>query len=106
MLSTRFYPYQNALEPLVAEEVRRQMQELPLQLVLYINPAQVTAYALNRLPPLYATSDRGWQLQQQRAQTELESKIKEAVRWGIAAVQNDPLRTATPIALPVESGAF
>lgn len=88
--------YQNALEPLVAEEVQQQMRQLPLSLVLYINPAQVVAYALNRLPPLYATSTKGWQLQQKRATTELHSKIEEAVRWGITAVQCDPLRVTTP----------
>jgi hypothetical protein len=43
--------YCNALEPLVAEEVHRQLQSLPSRLVQYIKPAEAIAYALNRLPP-------------------------------------------------------
>lgn len=92
--------YRNAVEPLVVEEVQRQMLELPPQLVRYINPAQVIAYALNRLPPLYATSERGWKLQQQRVEKELHSQLMMAVHQGIAAVQRDPLRTASPMTNP------
>lgn len=93
-LSLSFY---NVLEPLVAEEVQRQLQYLPPKLVKYINPAQAIAYALNRLPALYATSERGWQLQQQRAKEKLADQIAIAVRQGLAAIQLDPLRVATPL---------
>lgn len=92
--------YRNAVEPLVVEEVQRQLLELPPQLAPYINPAQVIAYALNQLPPLYATSERGWKLQQQRVQKELHSQLMMAVHQGIAAVQRDPLRTASPVTNP------
>ncbi|MFB2970200.1 late competence development ComFB family protein [Aerosakkonema sp. BLCC-F183] len=97
LISERCSRYCNVLEPLVAEEVERQLQNLPPKLLKYINPAQVAAYALNRLPALYATSVEGWQRQQQRANKELRSKITEAVRQGLAAVQRDPLRVATPL---------
>ncbi|HAX75883.1 MAG TPA: hypothetical protein DCY88_08615 [Cyanobacteria bacterium UBA11372] len=43
-------PCRNAIEPLVEEEVERQLQQLPPQMVKYINRVQVLAYALNRLP--------------------------------------------------------
>ncbi|WP_155968890.1 late competence development ComFB family protein [Kamptonema formosum] len=88
--------YRNALEPAVVREVHRQLQTLPPRLVSYINPVQVIAYALNRLPPLYATSEKGWELQQQRIHTELEAEIVMEVRRGIAAVERDPFRAATP----------
>ena len=91
--------YRNALEPLVTEEVERQLQNLPPKLLKYINPVLVTAYALNRLPALYATSVEGWQRQQQRAIKELQSKITSSVRQGLAAVQRDPLKVATPLNL-------
>ncbi|MFB2921000.1 late competence development ComFB family protein [Aerosakkonema funiforme] len=97
LISDRCSHYCNVLEPLVAEEVERKLQNLPPKLLKYINPAQVAAYALNRLPALYATSVEGWQRQQQRANKELRSKITEAVRQGLAAVQRDPLRVATPL---------
>ncbi|MBW4493004.1 MAG: late competence development ComFB family protein [Oscillatoria princeps RMCB-10] len=88
--------YRNALEPAVVREVHRQLQTLPPRLVSYINPAQVIAYALNRLPPLYATSEKGWELQEQRIHTELQAEIVMEVRRGIAAVERDPFRAATP----------
>ncbi len=96
-ITDRSIHYRNALEPLVGEEVERQLQNIPPKLLKYINPVQVTAYALNRLPALYATSVEGWQRQQQRAIKELRSNISDAVRQGIAAVLRDPLKIATPL---------
>lgn len=93
--------YSNAWEPLVLEEVERQMQHLPPRLVEYLNPAQVIAYALNRLPALYATSEDGWHRQQQRAREQFGDQLVVAVRQGLAAVQRDPLRVSTPLNLPV-----
>jgi hypothetical protein len=99
MAPDAFPVYRNALEPAVAREAQRQLQTLPPGLLPYINPAQVIAYALNRLPPLYATSEKGWELQQQRIHTELQAEIVIEVRRGIAAVERDPLRAATPLRL-------
>ncbi|WP_242034120.1 late competence development ComFB family protein [Richelia sinica] len=82
----------NVMELLVVEEVDRQIQSLPLKIARYITPSEVVAYALNRLPPLYATSKRGWQRQLHRGRTEFYQKIATAVRQGIIAVQRDPLR--------------
>lgn len=93
----RIIKYRNVLESLVAEETCRQLQTMPPKLVKYINPAQVIAYALNRLPPLYATSFEGWQRQQKRATEELGDRITAAVRQGLAAVQRDPLKRVTPL---------
>ena len=97
MQANQFLPYRNAIEPLVFEEVQRQLQHLPPQLVKYLNPAQVSAYALNRLPALYATSVEGWYRQQQKAKTQLAKQIFLAVRQGLAAVQRDPLKVSTPL---------
>lgn len=91
--------YRNAIEPLVTEEVERQLQRLPSPLVEYINPVQVMAYALNRLPALYATSEEGWRRQQLRAKTQFGPQIAVAVRQAIAAVQKDPLKVSTPLKL-------
>ena len=93
--------YSNAMEPLVIEEVERQLRNLPPKLVEYLNPAQVIAYALNRLPALYATSEQGWHRQQQRAREQFGDQIVVAVRQGLAAVQRDPLRAAAPLKLPL-----
>lgn len=82
----------NAMEPLVTEEVENQLRQLSTRKAQYINLMDVVAYALNRLPPLYATSEEGWRSQQRRAKQELEKEIKIAVRRGLAAVERDPLR--------------
>jgi Late competence development protein ComFB len=95
----------NAIEPLVTEEVERQLKHLPPQMVKYINPVQVLAYALNRLPALYATSEEGWHRQQLRARQHLRDQISMAVRQGFAAVQKDPLKVATPLKHLTEEGA-
>ena len=89
--------YINVLEIIVIEEVERQIAKLPPHLAKYINPGQVIAYALNRLPALYATSEEGWRRQQLKAKTELKDQIIMAVRQGLAAVQKDPLKVTTPL---------
>jgi hypothetical protein len=89
--------YLNAIEPMVIEEVEHQLQQLPSQMLKYIDPAQVIAYALNRLPALYATSEEGWHWQQVRAKTKLKQEIRTAVRQALVAVQSDPLKVSTPL---------
>jgi hypothetical protein len=87
--------YRNALEPLVIQEVNRQVDRLPAKLLKFVEiekiKAQAIAYALNRLPAMYATSDRGWEFQQHKAQEKYGQKIVEVVRQGLAAIQLDPL---------------
>ncbi|NEO33373.1 MAG: late competence development ComFB family protein [Symploca sp. SIO3C6] len=48
------------MELLVIEEVKHQLDNYPQQLANYINPVEVATYALNRLSPLYASSEEGW----------------------------------------------
>lgn len=94
--------YRNVMESLVVEEVEKQFQRLPPKVVSYVNKAEVIAYALNRLPPLYATSERGWQQQRERARRGMDQQIMTAVRQAIAAVQRDPLRAVTPLKVEEE----
>ncbi len=55
--------YRNALEPLVIQEVNRQVERLPAKLLKCVGiekiKAQAIAYALNRLPAMYDTRERG-----------------------------------------------
>lgn len=70
--------YRNAVEPLVIQEVDRQVDRLPAKLLKCIDvdqiKAQAIAYALNRLPAMYATSERGWEFQQHKAQEKYGQK--------------------------------
>lgn len=89
--------YINVMELLVAEEVEKQIHGLPPRVLKYLKRVEVETYALNRLPSLYASSEKGWQHQYERARQELRNQIKSAVRQAIAAVQVDPLRMSEPL---------
>ncbi|MEO1592323.1 MAG: late competence development ComFB family protein, partial [Cyanobacteria bacterium J06632_22] len=93
----------NVMEVMVAEEVERQLAHLPPRVMRYIKPVEVETYALNRLPSLYASSEKGWQCQYDRAGRAMRQQVSDAVRQAIAAVQIDPIRAAEP--LEVRQGA-
>ncbi|MGD1715709.1 late competence development ComFB family protein [Dapis sp. BLCC M172] len=89
--------YVNIMEEMVAQEVNRKMTLLPEKLTKYIKRADVETYALNRLPPLYASSKEGLQFQIKKAQKDYEKKIAMVVSHAFAAVQKDILRKSTPL---------
>jgi len=91
--------YTNVMERLVAEEVQRQKGKLPPKLREYIKTVEVETYALNRLPALYASSEKGWQMQYEKAGKTNAESVSKAVRQGIAAVQVDPLRASQPLSV-------
>ncbi|HAG84178.1 MAG TPA: hypothetical protein DCL61_24235 [Cyanobacteria bacterium UBA12227] len=97
MLSSPFSIYRNAMEPLAAQEIERQMQSLPEDIIKSINKGEAIAYALNRLPPLYATTQEGWHWQHQRAKETLQPLISKAASWAIRAVQRKPSKFSTPL---------
>lgn len=93
----------NLTEQLVQAEIERQFAALPYKVALYIRKADVMAYALNRLPALYASTWRGREKQQTYADDNLYPEIKVVVQRAIAAVTNDPLRTQGDGWCPAES---
>ncbi|NJL87794.1 MAG: late competence development ComFB family protein [Leptolyngbyaceae cyanobacterium SM1_1_3] len=97
--------YINVMEILVAEEVAQQLKKLSPRVLKYVRRAEVETYALNRLPALYASSEKGWEHQVEKAQRELHAKIVHAVRQAFAAVQVDPIRLAQPLNLQVEENS-
>ncbi|MFB2892875.1 late competence development ComFB family protein [Aerosakkonemataceae cyanobacterium BLCC-F50] len=82
-------PYRNAMELLAIEEIEQQLQNLPQEIAKSINKNEAIAYALNRLPPLYATSVEGYFWQQKRARETLKDLISKAASWGIKAAQRN-----------------
>lgn len=90
--------YRNIMETLVLKEVKRQLHKVPPNLAQYIDEIEVCTYALNRLPPLYASSAEGSHQQQVRGEQKFSEQIVTAVRQAIAAVERDPLRVSTPLA--------
>ncbi|MFN5515148.1 MAG: late competence development ComFB family protein [Cyanobacteriota bacterium] len=94
----RTQPCINLMEVLVKDEVYRELQKLPVNAAKFISTAEVATFALNRLPPLYVSSEEGRYYQSQKAE-QLNENIRAAVRQGIAAVMRDPLRKSTPLNL-------
>ena len=89
--------YCNAMELLVAEEVERQLEQIPPQLIADVNKIEATAYALNCLPALYATTEKGLQWQKLRGKNELGAQVVEAVRQGLAATYYNHQQPSTPL---------
>ncbi len=97
--------YINVMELLVAEEVTKQLKGLPPRMLKYLKQTEVETYALNRLPSLYASSEKGWKHQYEKAKRELFSQIKSAVRQALAAVQVDPIRSSEPLNITMDENA-
>lgn len=89
--------YMNAMETLVEREVERQVQALPERVVAYVNKTELSAYALNQLPSLYATSEKGLAYQIQRGQSKHGAQVREAVQRALIAIQRDPIRRNAPL---------
>jgi len=87
----------NALEELVIEEAETQFKRLGTDVKNRVDLSEVIAYTLNRLPPMYATTQRGWVQQRKRADQELGAAIAKTVRNGFLSTQSDVLRQSDPI---------
>jgi len=88
----------NVLEEVVVKEVYAQIEELRPDLQPKIRVAEVTAYTLNRLPPLFATSMVGWKYQYDYALNTLHPQIVQLVKRGFQlALYGDPLHDETPL---------
>jgi hypothetical protein len=97
------FAYRNAMETLVAHELQRQLRMMPPKVAQDIAADDVAAYALNCLPPLYATTDSGWEWQIARAQEEMQSQIAMAVSQGLMVVHQAPIRSGVRISAGNES---
>jgi hypothetical protein len=96
--------YKNVMELLVEEEVSRQFKALPPRFASYVKEVELTAYALNQLPALYATSEQGLQYQLKRGHDRYKKQISQAVQRALAAVSRDPLRNSNPLQAQAVTG--
>lgn len=90
----------NALEIIVVEEAKLQIAQLDRAKRQDINLTEVIAFALNRLPCLYANSDRGWLQQRKRANNdEFRKQIISFLHQGFLRVGSNPLVRVSPLPL-------
>ena len=74
----------NVMEELVLTEAISRVAEIEATSDCTLDLGDIAAYALNRLPPLYATTEEGASYQRQRAKEELMSLITRQVGEAIS----------------------
>ena len=89
--------YLNVMEILVQEEIEKKLKSYPSNIKCYMNKIEIATYALNRLPPLYASSEQGKEQQLKLGKQKYKNEIPTAVRFALAAVERDPLRKSIPL---------
>ncbi|MEG3437572.1 late competence development ComFB family protein [Pannus brasiliensis CCIBt3594] len=70
----------NVMEELVIAEAIARAAEIESFAKDSLDIGDIAAYALNRLPPLYATTEEGASYQRQRAREDLQEMIRSAVK--------------------------
>ncbi|MGD1713536.1 late competence development ComFB family protein [Hydrocoleum sp. CS-953] len=73
----------NVMEELVLSEAIARVAEIEASSDQTLDVGDIAAYALNRLPPLYATTEEGAQFQRSKAKDELQNLISKQVSEAI-----------------------
>ncbi len=80
----------NVMEELVLTEAISRVAEIEATTDTTLDLGDIAAYALNRLPPLYATTEEGANFQRENAKSELSALIAAQVKEAIARNLNQP----------------
>lgn len=80
----------NVMEELVISRSIAKVAEIEATSEASLDVGDIAAYALNRVPPLYATTEEGAVYQRERAQGELQSLIDEKVDEALERYLNRP----------------
>ena len=80
----------NVMEELVLTEAIARVAEIEASSDCTLDLGDIAAYALNRLPPLYATTEEGADYQRSRAKDELQELIAQQVSEAIARNLDQP----------------
>lgn len=80
----------NVMEELVVTEAVARVAEVEATSDRVLDVGDIAAYALNRLPPLYATTEEGARYQRQRAREELQDLITQQVNAALARNMDRP----------------
>lgn len=80
----------NVMEELVLTEAIARVAEIEATSETSLDVGDIAAYALNRLPPLYATTEEGASYQRQHAKVELQELIAQQVSEAISRYLDRP----------------
>lgn len=81
----------NVMEELVLSEALTKIAQIEATSDSSLEVGDIAAYALNRLPPLYATTEEGANYQRQRAKEQLQDLITQQVSEAINRYLNQPV---------------
>jgi hypothetical protein len=87
----------NVLIEFVYREANAQIQGLGIGIRHKYNIDEVVAYTLNRLPPMFASTDVGL-IQKRQECMAMQANITKITRQALIAVRRDPLRQPQPLA--------
>ncbi|MDZ7956869.1 MAG: late competence development ComFB family protein [Aulosira sp. DedQUE10] len=87
----------NVMEELVLTEAIARVAEIEATSESSLDVGDIAAYALNRLPPLYATTEEGANYQRQRAKAELQELIAHQIGEAIGRNLDQPNDKRTPV---------
>ncbi|MBK4728424.1 late competence development ComFB family protein [Oxynema sp. CENA135] len=94
----------NVMEELVLSEAIARVAEIEATSDRTLDVGDIAAYGLNRLPPLYATTEEGANYQRSRAKEELQTLITQRVEEAIARYLDRPDFFPERVALGKSSG--
>ncbi|MEH2290375.1 late competence development ComFB family protein [Nostoc sp.] len=80
----------NVMEELVLTEAIARVAEIEATSESSLDVGDIAAYALNRLPPLYATTEEGANFQRQTAQAQLQDLISQQISEAINRYLDQP----------------
>ncbi len=87
----------NVMEELVLSEAIARVAELESNREAGLDVGDIAAYSLNRLPPLYATTEEGANYQRTRAKEELQDMIRQRVEEGMQRFLDRPTLPRHPL---------
>lgn len=80
----------NVMEELVLTEAISKVAEIEASSERTLDLGDIAAYALNRLPPLYATTEEGARYQRDRAKEDLQHLISQQVYDAVSRYMDRP----------------
>nr|WP_239121240.1 late competence development ComFB family protein [Spirulina major] len=80
----------NVMEELVLSETITRVAEIEASSDSSLDVGDIAAYALNRLPPLYATTEEGASFQRKKAKEELKDLLADKIQEAISRYLEKP----------------
>jgi hypothetical protein len=93
------YQFSNVLEKLVLSLAYHQIQKLHPAIAETVDLGEATAYVLNRLPPMYATSEKGYKSLRLRAREVYGKEVVAVLKEAIAVCVESPNLEKIPLPL-------